>query len=322
MSSESLINRHRPNKFSGVIGQAAAIKSFSRALDDGTSHGFILQGPSGVGKTTLARIAAKRVKTIPLQLIEVDGATKNTVDDMRELISTLAYRPLGGMDSSQSFIVDECQRIRADGWTVLLKSVEEPPDWVYWFFCTTDAGKIPDAIKTRCMSINLKPVDKELIAEYLEQVVAAEKFKTPTEVIDLCVREAHGSPRMALTKLAACYDCKTRKEALEALSKAEESTSNLGYRLAQALFKAVSANDRRWSNINPILEEIATTGENPEGVRHVVRAYFTKVLIGAKNEEQVRAVATVLEHFTGDVFNEADGVSSVALAVARSLYSD
>src|SRR6266702_1394554 len=107
MSSESLINRYRPTKFSQVVGQDEVVKSFRIALEDKISHAFLFTGPSGIGKTTLSRLGAKFVGCVNKpNLIEVDAATYNGVDDFRGLTENLRSRPLGGV--SKALIIDEC----------------------------------------------------------------------------------------------------------------------------------------------------------------------------------------------------------------------
>src|SRR6266702_6685804 len=312
MSSESLINRYRPTKFSQVVGQDEVVKSFRIALEDKISHAFLFTGPSGIGKTTLSSLGAKFVGCVNKpNLIEVDAATYNGVDDFRGLTENLRSRPLGGV--SKALIIDECHSLSRQAWQSALKMVEEPPDWVYWFFCTTELAKVPDTIKSRCSSYILKPLRVTEIFDYLLYIVAEEKFDTPKTIVELCAKQSDGSPRKALSNLSVCYSAVDRQEAAVLIANFEATELGTPFALAKAI-----ADGWKWPKIQPLLESMAEK-ENPETIRHTVRAYFTKIIITTNDEKTVCSALKVLDNFS-EPFNSSDGFTPVVIAVGRSLF--
>ncbi len=313
MSSKSLINVHRPTKFNQIIGQDHVVSSFKKALDDKTSHAFLFTGPAGCGKTTLSRIGAKYVGTLPANLIEIDAATNNGVDDVRNLTVSLRYRPLG-KNSSKSLLIDEAHQISKSGWAAFLKSVEEPPDWVYFFFVTTDVGKVPDTIKSRCASYILNPVRTTELMDFLLGIVEVERFDTPRTIIELCVKQSDGSPRKALSNLAVCYAVKDRSEAAKLIASAELSEGGSAYALAKAI-----ADGWSWKRIQPLMSALSDSEESPETVRHVIRSYFTKIILGTSDEKIVCGALKVLDNFS-ESYNPSDGMSPLVVSIGRSLF--
>src|SRR5262252_1559247 len=197
MNSESLLVKYRPDTFSGFVGQKSISDSFRMALDDNTAHSFLFAGPSGVGKTTLARIGVKYLDCTRANLIERDAAMFNSVDDMRELVDGLANRPIG-KDAVKCIIMDECHALSRQAWQPALKAVEEPARWLYWFFCTTDVAKVPKTIQTRCTYFTLRPLSAVDLYDFIEDVVEKEGFDTPRTIIELISKCSDGSPRKAL----------------------------------------------------------------------------------------------------------------------------
>lgn len=302
----ALITKYRPTCFEEIIGQDAVVKSLFNVLKTRSSHAFLFVGIPGSGKTTLARLSAFQLGCKPLDLLEVDGATNTGIDEARTLASGLQYRPLGE-GSIKAVIVDECHMLSKSAWNSLLKIVEEPPSFVYWFFSTTEANKVPAALKTRCVSYELKPVATSVLGDFLEDIIEAEKFKVTGDIVDLCAKEAKGSPRQALANLALCAVVQTKAEAAELLSTAEGSET--AFALAQALYRRA-----KWPELQGIIGKLGEI--NPESVRHVVRAYGTKVILGARSEDQAGAALEVLSHFA-DPFNSGDGLTPLVLACGR-----
>lgn len=313
MSAESLIVKHRPEKFSQVVGQDDVVKSYRSALDDNASHAFLFAGQPGLGKTTLARLGAKYVGTSTANLTEVDAATFSGVNDMRDLTATLSYRPLG-KNSIKSLVIDECHALSKAGWQSLLKMVEEPPEWVRWFFSTTDISKVPDSIKSRCAVYTLKPLRVTELFEYLLEIAEAENFDTPRQIIDLCAKQANGSPRMALSNLAVCYAAKDRAEAARLISDLEATVEGTPFALAKAI-----ADGWKWDRVQPLLLSLAEADTNAETVRHTIRAYFTKVILGTKEEAVVCKALKVLDNFS-EPCSPAEGLSPIVIGVGRSLF--
>ena len=307
MTNSSFITLYRPDRWDEVIGNEDCVRSLRQVLAENSSHAFLFTGPSGIGKTTLARLAAKELGTTSDNLIEVDAATYNGIDEMRELTETLKYRPLG-TSSIKSIIIDEAHAVTRQAWQSLLKTVEEPPSWAYWFFCTTDAARVPDTIKTRCSNYSLKPLNLRELLVLLEWVLACEKRQLDAGILDLCVKEAQGSPRRALTYLGQTINCQSREEAASAIGQLPDD-ADAPIELARALVKGA-----KWPEIQKILGNLRD--ENPEGIRKIVLGYVTTILLDNKDETLLNRYLPILDEFAQQI-NYADGISPIVLASAR-----
>ena len=152
-----------------MLGQNAVVQSLQHFEQSGTwPHTFLFTGPSGCGKTTLARIIARKVGCQRQNLLEVDAATHTGIDAMRELADQLQYRGIGG--DVKVAIIDECHALSKQSWQSLLKIVEEPPNHVYFVFCTTETGKVPNTISTRAASYTLGPLPQDAIVQFVEDI--------------------------------------------------------------------------------------------------------------------------------------------------------
>lgn len=295
----SLITKHRPKKFADVIGQDAAVRSLEKAIS--TNHTFLITGPSGVGKTTLARIAAKVAGANHGDILKHNGVVHTGVEDMRGLLETIAYRPNYG--EASAIIVDEFHGLSKQAMNAVLDCTEEPPEWLYWFICTTEPTKVPAPIKTRSVHIGLKPVRDGVMKPWLKDIAKADKLNT--KFVDLCVENSGGSPRQALVNLAAVQGAKSEDEANELLANAEESKE--GIDLVKLLTKGGSFKDAQ-----NIIRRIKDTNQNPESIRILIVRYLTAVALNTGSGKHL----AVLEEFTKP-FNPQDGLAPILLGCAR-----
>jgi len=281
----SLITRYRPKTWDEVIGNDALIISLLPILKNGTSHAFLLTGDTGCGKTTIARLAAQELKT--LEIIEIDAATNNGIDDMRQLIDQNNYLPMWG--TTKCIIVDECQALTTQAWKSLLKSVEEPPPWLYWFFCTTEIGKVPANIKSRCSIYQVSTLRADdLVNKLLRPVCVSERKNTIDQILYMCADWADGSPRRALSNLAQVIDAPDFKTAVETLVK-EEITDGPVISLTRLLVKQAS-----WREVRHALRQL--TDENPETIRRIIESYVTKVILDDNTGETAKSLTPLLEY--------------------------
>lgn len=307
----SLHTKYRPKTFEDVIGQVAVVKALRSAVKRAEAHTYLLSGPSGTGKTTLARIVARELGCAPSDIMEIDAATNTGVDAMRDTLEMARHRPFGeGL--GRAVIVDEAHGLSKNAWDALLKLTEEPPAHLYWFFCTTQIMKVPATMKTRCLSFVLKPLSEDQLWTLFDQVCKWEKFKVEDVVASLIVRRADGSPRQLLVNLAKCHDTTSKREAADLLDAAVTSQPVL------ELCRFVTAGKGSWVRAMGFIEDMGE--ENWEGVRIQVCAYLGKVLRGTTSEKAVVPLVRKLEAFS-EPYNQAEGIAPLMLSIARVLYA-
>ena len=304
----SVLTKYRPKKLEEVIGQDSACRALARAITKGTNRTFLLTGPTGVGKTTMARIAASMAKCHPVDIIEVDAASNTGIDDMRNTAEIMLLSPM--MDDNRAVIVDEAHALSKQAITSLLKVLEDPPEWGYWFLCTTEPTKIPANIRSRCLHLNLKPVAEDELFNLVNSVATQEKIKFKFKgAVQLCAREAQGSPRQALANLTAIADARSADEAAELLQSAGENPQ--AFDLAKKLFNGCT-----WKECQAMLREMK--GLNGESVRQVVRAYMTSVALSIPGGPKLQQALAVLEAFEQPC-NPMDGITPIVMSCARLL---
>lgn len=307
---EPLHLKYRPKTFSDVIGQDGTVHSLLGLVDGKRApHAFLFTGPSGVGKTTLARLIASYYRCKGPNIIEVDAARYSGIDAMRELLTGARYAALGE-NPTKFYIVDECHALSKATWNTLLKGVEEPEDHVYWAFCTTEPDKVPSTIRTRCHSYDLKPVHWETIAEYLTTVAKTEDMLVSEEFIDMAARRAMGSVRQALVYLSMLNGVKEKEQALALLEQADDGEKSPAIVLARML---VSGKGASMLNALKLIKEMDDV--NPESIRLTVLNYTAAVMLNSTTDKAAAQMAAILQAFSGP-FNASERQAPLLLAVA------
>ncbi|HEY3865757.1 MAG TPA: DNA polymerase III subunit gamma/tau [Solirubrobacteraceae bacterium] len=219
--AQSLYRRHRPRTFADVVGQEPVVRTLRNAVQRGkVHHAYLFVGSRGTGKTSMAKILAaclncERGPTIDpcggcescisiahassLDVIEMDAASNNSVDDIRELRESVAYSPVSGR--SKVYILDEAHMLSTAAWNAFLKTLEEPPPNTVFVLATTEAGKVPATVVDRCHRFDFHRPTVEQIASVVRRAAAAESIEIPPEAVAAVARSATGSFRDALGTL-------------------------------------------------------------------------------------------------------------------------
>ena len=217
---QALYRRWRAQTFGQIVGQEAVVETLRNAVRLGRlSHGLLFVGPRGTGKTSMARIVAKAVNCLNLRdgepcdecepcaairegraldVVELDAASNNRVDDMRELLPRV-YTTAADL-RRKVFVIDEVQRIK-EGWDVLLKTLEEPPDDVLFVFCTTDPSQIRPAVVSRLQRFTFRPLSVNQIEGKLQRITGAEGRAVSADAVTLIAQRAAGGMRDAESML-------------------------------------------------------------------------------------------------------------------------
>ena len=300
--------KYRPKRFKDVVGQDAVVSALKGLIDSKGARSFLLSGPSGTGKTTLARIAAKELGHKSKDVLEIDAATHTGIDAMRQVQELLRYVPFGS-SSGRAIIVDEAHMLSRSAWNSLLKVVEEPPELVSWFFCTTEPAKVPKTIRTRCAALDLRDVSSDDLKSLVLHVIKSESLKIEEDVVTVIVREASGSPRQALVNLSICLLASTRKEAAEALRSASESDVVL--ELCRFL-----VNKGSWLKAMAIVNKF--TNENPESIRIAVCNYMGAALRNSKKDRQACHFLEIIDAFA-EPYNSSEHMTPLLVSIGQVL---
>lgn len=203
----SLAVKYRPKTFEEMLGQKSIIKILKRQIElKQYTNCYIFAGSSGIGKTTACRAFARLINENKGEPIEIDAASNNGVDSVREIIDSANTRALDA--EYKVFIIDECHALSSSAWQAFLKCIEEPPKYTIFMFCTTNPEKIPDTIKNRCMRFNLSKISTPEIEKRLEYICEQEGYTNYKEACDYLSKLASGGARdaIALLEKAANYN--------------------------------------------------------------------------------------------------------------------
>jgi len=232
MSYVVLARKYRPRSFAQMVGQEHVVQALSNALTQGRlHHAYLFTGTRGIGKTTVSRILAKSlnctgtdgtggITATPcgvcqacteidadryIDYVEMDAASNGGKDEIRDLIERAAYKP--GVGRFKVFMIDEAHQLSKDAFNALLKTLEEPPEYLKFVLATTDPEKVLPTVLSRCLQFNLRPMAPATVREHLARVLEAEAVPAEPGALRLLARAARGSMRdgLSLTDQAIAY---------------------------------------------------------------------------------------------------------------------
>jgi DNA polymerase-3 subunit gamma/tau len=315
--NQALYRRYRPETFAELIGQAQVTAPLMTALrTDRVNHAYLFSGPRGCGKTTSARILARclncaegptdtpcgkcascielsRDGSGSLDVVEIDAASHNGVDDARDLRERAIFAP--ARDRFKIFILDEAHMVTPQGFNALLKIVEEPPAHVKFIFATTEPEKVIGTIRSRTHHYPFRLVAPAEMLDYLEEVCATEKVKPAPGVLTLVVRAGGGSVRDSLSlldQLIAGSELKTGSAEIEY----DRAAALLGYTHANLLDEVVDAFATQNSSlVFSSVDKVIQSGQDPrrfvEDLLEKLRDLIVVLSVGDEAKSVLRGIA-------------------------------
>ncbi len=327
MSYLVFARKWRPLTFDDVIGQEHITDTLKKAIEKNrVAHAFIFTGTRGVGKTTSARILARALNCekgptpnpcgvctsckdvlsgASFDVLEIDGASNNSVDDIRELRDNIGYSSMSG--KYRIFVIDEVHMLSKPAFNALLKTLEEPPKNVIFIFATTEPQKIPQTIHSRCQRYDFRRIGAEKILERLIYICTAEKINFERSALMLVARKAEGSMRDALSLLDQVYSfCRenlTEKEVRSVLGL-------VGMEVFERVMDAVA--EKNAAPALKLIQEVLVQGfdlqEFIQGLQEHVRNLLFARIPGALESRGIELEADTIQKFEASAkrFSEGD----------------
>ena len=301
-----IARKYRPQTFQDVVNQEHVKTTLENAIaQNRIGHGYIFSGQRGTGKTTVARILARCLNCIEgptatpcgvcascleitgggtVDVIEIDAASNRGINEMRELRENVRYRP--ARDRYKVFIVDEAHQITSEAFNALLKTIEEPPEWVVFVLCTTEAHKIPATIASRCQHFSFRSVDFEDLIARMAWICGQEGIVAEPEALAVLAQAGEGSVRDSLSALDQAIACCGQK--IDAAS----VRALLGAFSLDSLEQVTVALDR--SDPRRMLEMVDELERNGHNLQHFSRElarYFRNLLVARIAGSDTRLIA-------------------------------
>ena len=301
-----IARKYRPQTFSDVVNQDHVKTTLENAIaQNRIAHGYIFSGQRGTGKTTVARIMARCVNcvngptTTPcgvcsncleasggggLNVIEIDAASNRGINEMRELNQSVRQRPASAR--FKVFIVDEAHQITTDAFNALLKTIEEPPEWVIFILCTTESHKIPATIASRCQHFSFRSVDFQDLTERMAWICAQEGIQAEPEALAVLAAAGEGSVRDSLSALdQAIACCGNQLQAADVRSLLGAFSLELLEKVTQAL---TDSDSRRMLEV---VDELERNGQNLQHFSRELARYFRNLLVARISGSETRLIA-------------------------------
>lgn len=308
MSYTVLARRYRSNTLADLVGQDAIATTLSNALDSGRiAHAFLFTGVRGVGKTSAARILAKSLNCLEadkptskpclkcsscvavhvgedIDVIEIDGASNNKVEDVHELRENAIYRP--NRSRFKIYIIDEAHMLSNSAFNALLKTLEEPPGHVKFIFATTEPQKIPATILSRCQRYDFRTISQADIAGHLKKIIKGEGLTAEPEALSQIARLAAGSMRDGLSILDQLLSVNQKKLTAKQV---EQTLGMPHFGQVLELVGALAANDI--SKALDGLDKLISLGHSLEQIVNVAIAHCRNLMLLLSCGEKTELVA-------------------------------
>jgi DNA polymerase-3 subunit gamma/tau len=305
-----IARKYRPQSFSELVNQEHVKTTLENAIaQNRIAHGYIFSGQRGTGKTTVARILARCLNCIEgpttspcgvcascvetaaggaPDVIEIDAASNRGINEMRELRENVRYRP--ARDRYKVFIIDEAHQITNEAFNALLKTLEEPPEWVVFVLCTTEAHKIPATIASRCQHFSFRSVDFAEILGRIRWICEQEGIEAEEEALAVLAQVGEGSVRDSLSALDQAIACCNGKLT------AAEVRGLLGAFSLDSLAQITQAlNERDSARMLTIVDELVRNGHHLQHFVRELARYFRNLLVVKIAGDNPRLVAASVE---------------------------
>ncbi len=301
MAHQSFYRTHRPHSFKEVSGQPQVTEALAEQVKSATvAHAYLFAGSRGLGKTSVARIFAKELGCTDRDLYEIDAASNNSVDDIRNLTENVYTLPFES--PYKVYILDEAHMLSKGAWNAFLKTLEEPPAHTIFILATTELSKVPETVQSRCQVFTFKKPGRAELAKVITKVGKDEGYVVEPAAADLIALLAEGSYRDALSVLervcAASSDKNVTRE------EAEKATGAPKHTLVASLVSALSAGNQEAALV--AIRKAADSGVDMQLYLSLVLDYLRAVLL-VRHAPELRAG---FKEELGEMYGEVEVIAS------------
>jgi len=319
-SNIALYRKYRPESFEEVVGQDHIVKAISGSLKAGkVAHAYLLCGPRGTGKTSIARIIAKELGSSVNDIYEMDAASNRGIDDIREIRENVRTLPF---DSKYKiYILDEVHMFTKDAWNALLKTIEEPPEHVIFILATTELEKVPETIISRCQCFVFKKPTDTILSQVVTNVAKKEGYKLEEGGAELIALLADGAFRDALGTLQKVISF--TKDKTIAIAEIEEITGAPNTTLVDSFLDALASSDieKGFSSINKAVEQNIDMSVYIKMILYKLRyALMLRYAPGAKKSVEGSLNERDLAYIKKLISTKPEHISSATLSIILEAY--